>query len=229
VASPVVRTVITLLIGAAISACTGKSPAPAARIYTSLPERIDPACRDGQATLFDECSDQLALFEAGIARAKLEKKVVLVEFGAEWCIWCHVFETHVNGEHGRFEYTYGAADEPDVHYPASFKEGADTDAQIASSLRDFVAANFVIVHIDCQHAPNGAQVLERAGVERYPKGIPFVFSVDTSGHIVREFDHDAIEKRRDQGDDWYRGYDRLGLLKELTAMRDAVLANRPPP
>jgi hypothetical protein len=59
-------------------------------------------------------------------------------------------------------------------------------------------------------------------VERYPKGIPFVFSVHESGRIAREFDHDAVEKRRDPPHGLYRGYNRLGLLKELAALRDAV-------
>lgn len=220
-----IRIVIALLIGAAIPACSRESPAPTPRIYVSLPERLDPACRDGTATLFDECGDQLALFKAGLARAKLEKKVLLVEFGAEWCIWCHVFESHVNGEHTRFKYVHGAPGEPDARYTTTFKEGSDSDAGDASRLRDFVAANFVIVHIECEHSPNGYAVLDAVeAADRNPRGIPYIFSVDEAGRFARKFDHDAVEKRLDPPEGLYRGYDRLGLLKELTAMRDAALA-----
>jgi len=198
------------------------------RIYVTYPERLDPACRDGKATLFDECGDQVALFEAALARAKLEKKVLLVEFGAEWCIWCHVFETHVNGDHTTFDYTYGTPDDPDARYTATFREARGSDPELASRLRQFVADNFVIAHVDCENAPNGYEVLDRvAAAERNPRGIPYIFSVDESGRFARQFDHDAIEKRRDADDDWYRGYDRRGLLNQLTEMRDAARAAKP--
>jgi len=228
VTSNFIRIVIALLIGAAIPGCGRESPAsapaPAPRIYVSYPERLDPACRDGKATLFDECSDQIELFKAALARAQVEKKVLLVEFGAEWCIWCHVFETHVNGDHTTFEYTYGAPDEPDKRYTTTFTEGRDSDAAVATELREFVARNFVIVHVECDHAPNGYGVLELVeGADRNPRGIPYVFSVDATGRFARKFDHDAVEKRRDTDQDWYRGYDRRGLLGQLTAMRDAAL------
>lgn len=219
------RIVIALLIGAAIPGCSQESPAPAPRIYVSLPERLDPACRDGKATLFDECGDQLALFKTALARAQLEKKALLVEFGAEWCIWCHVFESHVNGEHTRFEYVHGAPGEPDARYTTTFEEGSDSDAADASKLRDFVASHFVIVHIECEHAPNGYEVLDAVeGADRNPRGIPYIFSVNAAGRFARKFDHDAVEKRLDPPEGLYRGYDRLGLLKELIAMHDAAIA-----
>ena len=228
--SGLLRLVIALLMGAAVPACTRESPAPAKsspRIYVSYPERIDPACRDGKATLFDECGDQIELFKSALARAKLEKKVLLVEFGAEWCIWCHVFDTHVNGEHTSFEYTYGAPEEPDKRYSATFREARGSDAALAPELRQFVADHFVIAHVDGAHAPNGYEVLELAGADRNPRGIPYIFSVDATGRFAKKFDHDPIEKRRDADDDWYRGYDRRGLLKQLAAMRDAALAGQP--
>jgi len=216
------------LIGAAIPACSRESPAPTPRIYVSYPQRLDPACRDGKATLFDECGDQLALFDAALARAKAEKKVLLVEFGAEWCIWCHVFESHINGEHTKFKYVHGAPGEPDARYTTTFKEGSDTDARAASLLRDFVAVNFVIVHVEGEHSPNGYDVLRHIeGADANPRGIPYIFSVDDAGRFVRKFDHDAVEKRLDPPRGLYRGYNRLGLLKELTALRDAALAVKP--
>ena len=71
---------IVIVMSAAIPGCSRESPAPAPapRIYVSYPERIDPGCRDGKATLFDECSDQVELFKAALARAQLEKKTLLV-------------------------------------------------------------------------------------------------------------------------------------------------------
>lgn len=90
------------------------------RAYVSFPERIDPQCRNGKARVFDECGDQLALFTAALAKANSEGKTLLVEYGAEWCIWCHVFDAHISGEHGEFRYTYGL---PRIQKPAYAEDG----------------------------------------------------------------------------------------------------------
>lgn len=214
------------VIGSAL-ARSGDSP-PLAHAYAGFPLEIDSKCRDGKAQIFDECGDQLALFKTALARANLERKVLLVEFGAEWCIWCHVFDAHINGEHHRFTYTYGTPDEPESRQTTTFKEGKGADARAANALREFVAANFVIVHIDAAYAPNSDHVLEASGAsERYDETLPFIFSVDQRGKFAQKFMSDAVEKRRDTESDWYRGYDRAGLLAQLTSMRDAARASVP--
>ena len=214
------------VIGSAL-ARSGDSP-PLAHAYAGYPLEIDSKCRDGKAQIFDECGDQLALFKTALARANLEHKVLLVEFGAEWCIWCHVFDAHINGEHHRFTYTYGTPDEPESRQTTTFKEGKGADARAANALREFVAANFVIVHIDAAYAPNSDHVLEASGAsERYDETLPFIFSVDQRGKFAQKFMSDAVEKRRDTESDWYRGYDRAGLLAQLTSMRDAARASVP--
>ena len=214
------------VIGSAL-ARSGDSP-PLAHAYAGFPLEIDSKCRDGKAQIFDECGDQLALFKTALARANLEHKVLLVEFGAEWCIWCHVFDAHINGEHHRFTYTYGTPDEPESRQTTTFKEGKGAAARAANALREFVAANFVIVHIDAAYAPNSDHVLEASGAsERYDETLPFIFSVDQRGKFAQKFMSDAVEKRRDTESDWYRGYDRAGLLAQLTSMRDAARASVP--
>lgn len=196
------------------------------RAYVGFPKSIDPRCRDGKARVFDECGDQSVLFKVALAQAKAEGKVLLVEYGAEWCIWCHVFDAHINGEHHKFQYTYGSPDEPESRYTTTFKEGKWADVAAANALRDFVAATFVIVHIDADHAPKGDAVLEATGARaHYRGGIPFVFTVDPSGRFAAKFVHDAAERRRDTDTDWYRGYDRENLIRQLKGMRDAARAS----
>ena len=220
--------IAVLFVAAALlilTACSKEPVTTRSKIYVSFPERIDTGCRDGKAKMFDQCGDQAELFSTALGRAKAESKVLLVEFGAEWCIWCHVFDAHVNGERDRFQYTYGSPDEPEARYTETFEEGAGTDANEANSLRDFVAATFVVVHIDAEFAPNGFGVLESTGAAaHYASSIPFVFTVDEHGRFAGKFNHDAVEKRRDTPTDWYRGYDRKGLMAQLTAMRDAARA-----
>lgn len=158
-----------------MTACTQDSVEVRPPAYVAYPATIDSQCREGRARMFDECGDQLALFEQAHARAKTDGKVLLVEFGAEWCIWCHVFDSHINGESGKFRYTYGSPDEPDERYTRTFKEGSVwVDTQAASELRDFVAANFVVVHIELQYSPNGYAVLEGSGADtHFPGSVPY--------------------------------------------------------
>jgi hypothetical protein len=206
-----------------VAACGRNEPPALPRAYVSFPDKIDPHCRDGKATIFDECGDQVALFEAALARANAENKVLLVEYGAEWCIWCHVFDAHINGQRDTFSYTYGTPEEPEARDTRTFHEGSGADPAAAKSLRDLVVAPFVVVHIDYQYAPNGDAVIEASGAKPFfPGGLPFVYTVDREGRFAAVFEHDVAEKRRDTGD-WYRGYDRAALTQQLTEMRDVAL------
>jgi hypothetical protein len=215
---------LTLLASAALLSCAKDEVETLPRVHVAYPEALDPACRDGSARLFDQCGDQLALLERARERAKSEGKVLLVEVGSEWCIWCHVFEAHINGENARFRYTYGYPDEPDARDTKTFNEGEWADAEAARELREFVAQNFVVAHIDIEYAPNGYAVLDSTGArEHFPGGIPFVFTVDESGRYRDMFRHDPAERRREGLINWYRGYDRRNMLAQLAAMRDAAL------
>ncbi len=194
------------------------------RIYANFPVSIDPQCRDGTAKLYDECGDQLALFREALARANSEGKVLLVSYGAEWCVWCHVFDAHINGDRGAFRYTYAAPDDPEDFRTKTITEGADSDADAADELREFVARTFVVAHIDYQYAPNGDGVLEiSAAAEHFPDGLPFIFVVDSAGQFVASVDSEPIGKSTGIIN-WYRGYDRRGLQKQLGKLRDAALA-----
>lgn len=216
-----------VVVAAALSlaACTDGPVTTLPQIYTGFPEALDPQCRDGTARIYDECGDQLALFRAALARANAENKVLLVEYGAEWCIWCHVFNAYINGDKGRFRYTYATAKEPEAWATATLEEHGGVEG--AEALRDFVARHFVVVRIDYQYAPNGAEVLEHTGAqEHFPGGLPFVFTVDSRGRYAATFEGDGLEKNRRVPFNWYRGFHRDAMLRVLTSMRNAALASR---
>src|SRR6185503_1675254 len=207
-----------------LASCTAEPVPTLPQAYTGLPASIDPQCRDGTATIYDECGDQVALFREALARANAENKVLLVEYGAEWCIWCHVFNAYINGDKGRFRYTYASAKEPEAWATKTFEE--DDDVAGAEELRDFVARHFVVVRIDYQYAPNGAEVLEVSRAkEHFSGGLPFVFTVDSHGHYAATFEGRGLEKRRGSFN-WYRGFHRDTMLRVLTSMRNAALAAR---
>jgi len=192
---------------------------------TSFPEQIDTSCRGGRAKIFDECSNQTELFTQSKIRAKTENKTVLVSYGAEWCIWCHVFDAYINGDVSSFTYTYG---EPgsDERYTHTMYERAKNDvSQQAYDLKKYVSENFVVAHIDYEHSPDGDDVLSITQAwDDYDGSIPYIFTVDESGKYAAKSIHDEAEVRRDT-DDWYRGYDRVKLLQQLKNMRNVAIEN----
>lgn len=222
-------TFLMVIIGSVLAACSGpkvKNVISAEEIaqieITYLPEQIDRECRNGRAKIYDECSAQMDLFAEAQRRAKADNKVTLVSYGAEWCIWCHVFDAYVHGYVDKFTYTYGAEGE-DERVTHTMRERAKRDvSQEAYDLKKYVSENFILVHIDYEHSPDGDDVLSQADAwDDYVNFIPYIFTVNTDGKYAAAFNHDDAEVRRDTYD-WYRGYDRVQLLEQLRGMRDAA-------
>lgn len=226
------RSIKLLIMGAiallSLSACSKEPVSERPAIYTSFPNQINPECRHGEAKLFDECGDQVQLFNNALLQANKDGKVLLVEVGAEWCIWCHVFTAHINGNSRRFRYTYGSPEQPDARDTDEVTEDADPDIKMADALRDYVAKHFVIVRIDIQYAPQGYDVMKISGaMDSYPNAVPFIYTVNSKGKFVGALNQDILEKRR-EGVNWYRGYNRIALLNQLTALHEASGAPKGP-
>lgn len=189
---------------------------------TKFPESLDKACRDGTAKIYDECADQMEIFSAALERANREGKTLLVSYGAEWCIWCHVFDAHISGGKSKFTYVYADPAEPDNKFESTLYEREKTDVtQEADALSEFVAQNFVVAHIEDFFSENGYEVLLTTGAEPHHDGsIPYVFTVDSKGIYAGHFEHNRAETRRDKILDWYRGYNRQELIAELSRIRD---------
>jgi len=190
---------------------------------TSLPKQIDKNCRNGRAKIYDECNSQLELFAEARKLATVEDKTVLVSFGAEWCIWCHVFDAYIHGYVDKFTYTFGEEGN-DARETHTMRERAKHDvSQEAYDLKKYVSDNFVVVHIDYEHASKGEEVLDIAEAwDNFENFIPYIFTVDAEGLFTGTFSHDEVEIRRDSLD-WYRGYNRVALLKKLREMREASI------
>lgn len=195
-----------------------REPAPAEIV--TFPEEISQDCRRGRAVLYDECGSQVALFKKALAAANDEDKTLLVSYGAEWCIWCHVFDQYVNGEHTRLNYRYGDPGSDDYETVAVNEHPDHDPSAEADELRQLFAANFVLVHIENLHSPDGKEVLESTGaIDFYNGGIPFIFSVDAQGIYAAHVESSEMETRRDDPSDPYRGYDRGQLINALEEIR----------
>lgn len=192
--------------------------------FASYPLELSKDCRDGRAKIYDQCSDQMVLLNAALEQAAAEDKLVLVSYGAEWCIWCHVFDLHLAGYFGEFEYTYG---EPGDAQAATSKlyERSESDVRgQAIALNHFIAQNFVVAHIDYEFAPNSSEVLyQTEAYHHIGNWVPFIFVLDRDGKYVGEVVHDDVEVRRDFFIDWYRGYDRPKLIAVLKGLQDQAL------
>jgi len=198
------------------------SPATAEPLI-KLPETPIRSCRRGRAKLYDECSNQKRLFAAALDRANAEGKTLLVSYGAEWCIWCHVFDAYLNGEKSRFSYKFASPDAPNMFRRATLYEREKSDVSAkAAALQNFAANNFVLVHIDAQYAPRGDAVLKRTrALAHYNGGLPFIFTVNKSGRYAAHLFYNRVETRRDSTD-WYRGYNRQKLIAELKRVKAAA-------
>ncbi len=189
---------------------------------TTLPQTPVHDCRGGRARLYNECHPQVDIFDAALRTARSQDKVLLVSFGAEWCIWCHVFHAYLTGGHGAFTHNY-AAEHGKERYSATIHERAAQDpSDAAAELAAFAAETFVLVHIDNRYAEDGFDVLDDSGaLSAYQNALPFIFTVDADGRFVAAFDPARAETRRDSGD-WFRGYDRAALRAELERMKEAA-------
>ena len=104
-----------------------------------FPSHIDKKCRAGNAKLYDECSDQLEIFDEALRTAKKTGKTLLVSYGAEWCIWCHVFDAYIKGGKTKFTYVYASREAPDEKYQSTIYEREKNDVtKQAISLFRFV-------------------------------------------------------------------------------------------
>lgn len=216
---------IVPFLGQYLSSANADAVSGSEKSLETFPIAIQPNCRDGRAKLYDECSDQVSLFHAAAAKAAAEHKTLLVSYGAEWCIWCHVFDAYLEGQRDVFEYTFASPDAPDLKSSATLHERSEKNSAVdAEKLKTFAAEHFVLVHIENRFAPGGDDVLATTGAaEHYRGGIPFVFAVTAASKYVTAFDDKLAEIRRDNGEDWFRGYDRVKLMEELRRMQEQAL------
>lgn len=198
-------------------------PALQAQTISTLPDRIERNCRGGRAALYDECGSQTKLLRQAIFQAETEGKVLLVSYGAEWCIWCHVFEQYIKGEHTTMTYRFSEPGDSDTE-EVTLQERPGTDpAAEAAALTQFVADNFVLVHIEDYYTSDGYDVLIQTGAdEAFNGGLPYIFTITAEGRYAAHLQSNAVETRRDGVIDWYRGYDRPGLMAELARMKAAA-------
>lgn len=189
---------------------------------SGYPEVISEDCGDGKAKLFDECGDQTEILNQAIASAKYQDKNVLVTYGGEWCIWCHVLDRYFQGQFRTFDYQWRDS-EGDVSEWLMHEDITTKDIQDAIALNNFVANNFVVAHIDNSYA-NGSEAIAMTGLD--PDAVfyyPYIIVLDNQGKYAGTMAaSSAIEglEVRESGGQEFRGYKRDLLLEQLKTLKN---------
>ena len=195
---------------------------------SSYPEVISKDCNDGNAKLYNECADQTVILTQAIAAAEQQDKNVLIIYGGEWCIWCHVLDRYFKGQFRTFDYQWRDST-GDMSQWLMREEIGTNDIVNAVRLNHFVANNFVIAHIDGSYA-NGDEAIAMTGLD--PDSIyyyPYVIALDKNGKYAGNMPStDAIEdfEIRESGGEEFRGYNRKILLEQVTKLKAQALANQ---
>lgn len=211
------------LLGVSQSAFSDDGKAQFYKVET-FPKTISSNCRGGIAKVYDECGSQMDIVRAAFKRALETNKTLLMVYGAEWCIWCHVFDKYIQGEHKNFSYEWeysGEIKQWDMQENANRKAGIE-----AKILNKYVAENFIVVHVEGHFAPDGLNVIDAIGFDRKQMNFfPFIFSINKAGlyasHMLAYNAIPGLEIRKDSGKE-YRGFDRAILLKELKKLKAAA-------
>jgi hypothetical protein len=197
-----------------------------AKKIVQFPAKLDPSCRNGKARVYDECSDQRTILAAALKKARASNKALLVVYGAEWCIWCHVFDKYIAGQYARYDYEFEHTTGP-YKWEMTEKVSATTREE-AKALNHYVADHFVVAHIEGHYAPHGEDAITSTGVEASSLYYyPFIMSVDHDGKVARVMDAytkvPGLEVRKSGGEE-YRGFQRKILLAELRKLYAAAMA-----
>ncbi|UNU74183.1 thioredoxin family protein [Moraxella nasovis] len=208
---------VGLLFGLAISACSfADTTAPTIKPIEHFPKTPDVNCRDGNAKLHDECGDQVLIIKNAIATAQSQNKNVLMIYGGEWCIWCHVLDRYFNGKIQTHDYVWRDSN-GDLSQWVMNENITQNDIDNAIKLNHYVADNFVIAHIDGDYA-NGEQALDYVNFTDEIVVYPTIMVLNKQGkyahHMPPTSFIDGLQIREVDGQP-YRGYDRAILLQEL--------------
>ncbi|WP_434353588.1 hypothetical protein VH441_00735 [Psychrobacter sp. HD31] len=194
---------------------------PSVSKISHQPEVIDKSCRDGNAKLYDECNNQIQILQKAVQQASNENKNVIVVYGGEWCIWCHVLDKYFHGQFRTFDYKWRDSS-GDIFEWLMNETVTQTEIDDAIALNQFVADNFVVAHIESEYT-NGRDAIDSTGFDSSNiYYYPYIFVLNEQGQYVSSMPStDAIEnfEIRESGGEEYRGYNRKILLEQLKKLK----------
>ena len=150
----------------------------------------------GARDIYASCLRQRDLFERARAHAVESEKLLLIGYGADWCVWCKVSDRYLEGAVSKQE-----------------EGSADSNQRLARNLAEFVAEAFVIVHVDSDKKAETAPLMQEIGAGQWAgRAVPVFVVLDPKSGAVEEARLVEAEKPASAG---YVGYDRVEMLREL--------------
>lgn len=150
----------------------------------------------GVRDVYASCLGQRDLFEKARAHAVESRKLLLIGYGANWCVWCKVSDRYLEGAVSKQE------------------EGlADSNLRQAKNLAEFVAETFVVLHVDSDKKAETNPLMQEIGAGQWAgAAVPVFVVLDPRSGAVDEARLVETEKPASTG---YVGYDRVEMLREL--------------
>ena len=146
--------------------------------------------------VYASCRKQGELFERARAHAVESKKLLLIGYGADWCVWCKVSDRYLDGAVSKHE-----------------EGSAESSSRLAGNLASFVAETFVVLHVDSDKKAETAPLMQGIGAGAWiGPAVPVFVVLDPLSGAVEEARLVEAEKPQSAG---YIGYDRVVMLKEL--------------
>ncbi len=147
-------------------------------------------------SLFANCLPQAEIFERARDHAAAEKKLLLVDYGADSCIWCAVIDQYFDGNIG-----------------VQHEQIDQLDFGFSRLLAQTMSRNFILVHINSKQEAEAREVMAGIGAEAVVgEPIPVFIAVDpASGATERAY----LENAENPVEGKYHGYDRTKLSIEL--------------
>jgi hypothetical protein len=150
----------------------------------------------GVRDVYASCLGQRDLFEKARAHAVESRKLLLIGYGANWCVWCKVSDRYLEGAVSKQE-----------------QGSADSNLRQAKNLAEFVAQTFVVLHVDSDKKAETNPLMQEIGAGQWAgPAVPVFVVLDPRSGAVEEARLVETEKPASAG---YVGYDRVEMLREL--------------
>ena len=157
----------------------------------------------GVRDVYASCRKQGELFKRARAHAVESRKLLLIGYGADWCVWCKVSDRYLDGAVSKQE-----------------EGSAESNLRLAGNLASFVAETFVVLHIDSDKKAETKPLMKAIGAgEWIGPAVPVFVVLDPRSGSVEEARLVEAEKPQSAG---YVGYDRVLVLKELLRAASTV-------
>ncbi|MDJ0942210.1 MAG: hypothetical protein QNJ30_02005 [Kiloniellales bacterium] len=159
----------------------------------------------GPRDVYASCRKQRELFQKARDHAIGSEKLLLIGYGADWCVWCKVSDRYLEGAVSKQE-----------------QGSPESNLRLARNLAEFVAETFVVLHVDSDKKAETTPLMKEIGAGRWVRpAVPVFVVLDPRSGALEEARLVEAEVPAGAG---YVGYDRVEMLKEL--LRAASMVRR---